>query len=329
MTKFLIYSTLFLCIVLALVPHILFVLSWLAGKCARFSVPYRPFGWTAVGLVLLCILVIAYGNLIGLYRTMVKEVTFAHEQVPAAFDGYRIVQISDLHVSTFERHPERLQQTIDKINALQPDLICFTGDLVSMTADEVTPFAEILRSLRAKDGVVSVLGNHDYATYVHSFSNAQKALAVNRLIETERNILGWNLLLNESKMLVRGNDTLSIMGCENQSCGGNGISPIKRGDLAQALSGTAGFRVLLTHDPTHWRGEVLGTDIPLTLSGHTHAAQFRIFGWTPARWIYPDSDGLYTEGGQSLYINTGIGCTVPFRVGVPQEITVITLAHKQ
>lgn len=329
MTKFLIYSTLFLCIVLALVPHILFVLSWLAGKCARFSVPYRPFGWTAVGLVLLCILVIAYGNLIGLYRTMVKEVTFAHEQVPAAFDGYRIVQISDLHVSTFERHPERLQQTIDKINALQPDLICFTGDLVSMTADEVTPFAEILRSLRAKDGVVSVLGNHDYATYVHSFSNAQKALAVNRLIETERNILGWNLLLNESKMLVRGNDTLSIMGCENQSCGGNGISPIKRGDLARAMSGTAGFRVLLTHDPTHWRGEVLGTDIPLTLSGHTHAAQFRIFGWTPARWIYPDSDGLYTEGRQSLYINTGIGCTVPFRVGVPQEITVITLAHKQ
>lgn len=329
MTKFLIYSTLFLCIVLALVPHILFVLSWLASKCARFSVPYRPFGWTAVGLVLLCILVIAYGNLIGLYRTTVKEVTFAHEQVPATFDGYRIVQISDLHVSTFERHPERLQQTIDKINALQPDLICFTGDLVSMTADEVTPFAEILRSLRAKDGVVSVLGNHDYATYVRNFSDEQKKLAVNQLIETERNILGWNLLLNESKMLVRGNDTLCILGSENQSCGGNGISPIKRGDLAQALSGTTGFRVLLTHDPTHWRGEVLGTDIPLTLSGHTHAAQFRIFGWTPARWIYPDSDGLYTEGGQSLYVNTGIGCTVPFRVGVPQEITVITLKHAQ
>lgn len=329
MTKFLIYSTLFLCIVLALVPHILFVLSWLAGKCARFSVPYRPFGWTAVGLVLLCILVIAYGNLIGLYRTTVKEVTFAHEQVPAAFDGYRIVQISDLHVSTFERHPERLQQTIDKINALQPDLICFTGDLVSMTADEVTPFAEILRSLRAKDGVVSVLGNHDYATYVRNFSDEQKELAVNQLIETERNILGWNLLLNESKMLVRGNDTLCILGSENQSCGGNGISPIKRGDLSRAMSGTAGFRVLLTHDPTHWRGEVLGTDIPLTLSGHTHAAQFRIFGWTPARWIYPDSDGLYTEGGQSLYVNTGIGCTVPFRVGVPQEITMITLKHAQ
>lgn len=329
MTKFLIYSTLFLCIVLALVPHILYVLSWLAGKCARFSVPYRPFGWTAVGLVLLCILVIAYGNLIGLYRTTVKEVTFAHEQVPAAFDGYRIVQISDLHVSTFERHPERLQQTIDKINALQPDLICFTGDLVSMTADEVTPFVEILRSLHAKDEVVSVLGNHDYATYVHSFSDAQKALAVNRLIETERNILGWNLLLNESKMLVRDGDTLSILGSENQSCGGNGISPIKRGNLAQALSGTGGFRVLLTHDPTHWRGEVLGTDIPLTLSGHTHAAQFRIFGWTPARWIYPDSDGLYTEGSQSLYVNTGIGCTVPFRVGVPQEITMITLKHAQ
>lgn len=329
MTKFLIYSTLFLCIVLALVPHILFALSWLVGKCARFSVPYRPFGWTAVGLVALCLVVIAYGNLVGLYRTTVKEVTFTHEQVPAAFDGYRIVQISDLHVSTFERHPERLQQTIDKINALRPDLICFTGDLVSMTTDEVTPFVEILRSLRAKDGVISVLGNHDYATYVHSFSEEQKAQAVARLIETERNVLGWNLLLNESQMLVRDGDTLSVLGSENQSCGGNGISPIKRGNLAQALSGTGGFRVLLTHDPTHWRGEVLGTDIPLTLSGHTHAAQFRIFGWTPARWIYPDSDGLYTEGSQSLYVNTGIGCTVPFRVGVPQEITVITLAHKQ
>lgn len=190
MTKFLIYSTLFLCIVLALVPHILFALSWLVGKCARFSVPYRPFGWTAVGLVALCLVVIAYGNLVGLYRTTVKEVTFTHEQVPAAFDGYRIVQISDLHVSTFERHPERLQQTIDKINALRPDLICFTGDLVSMTTDEVTPFVEILRSLRAKDGVISVLGNHDYATYVHSFSEEQKAQAVARLIETNATCWG-------------------------------------------------------------------------------------------------------------------------------------------
>lgn len=325
MTKLLLFSAIFLSVVLALIPHVIFVITYLIGKCAHFTVAYRPFGWCAIGLVALCISTLSYGYLVGRFRTTTNEIVFSHKEVPTNFDGYRIVQISDLHVSTFEHHPERLQRTIDKINALQPDVICFTGDLVSMKAEEVTPYVEILRSLHANDGVISVLGNHDYATYVHDFSDRQKDHEVAKLIDTERDVLGWNLLLNESHIIVHGSDTLSIIGTENQSCSGNGISPIKRGDLTRAMSGTGGFRVLLTHDPTHWRGEVLGTGIPLTLSGHTHAAQFRIFGWTPSRWIYADSDGLYTEGNQSLYVNTGIGCTVPFRVGVPQEITVITL----
>ena len=325
MTKFLIYSTVFLCIVFALIPHILYLLTWFVGKCARFAVPYRPFGWSALALVTVCVLSIVYGYFVGRFRLVTKEVTFRHPDVPEAFDGYRVLQISDLHLSTFDDAPQRLQRVVDAINAQHPDVICFTGDLVSFTSKEVEPYVTILRGLKATDGVVSVLGNHDYATYVHSFTEEQKRQAVQSLICMERDTLGWQLLLNESKLLVRGGDTLSILGCENQSCSGNGISPIKRGNLQQAMAGTSGFRVLLSHDPTHWRGEVLGKAIPLTLSGHTHAAQFRLFGWTPARWFYPESDGLYTEGDQALYVNQGIGCTVPFRINAPQEITVITL----
>lgn len=325
MTKFLIYSTVFLCLVLAMLPHVLYLLAWVVGKCARFIVPYRPFGYVALALVACCILGILYGYFVGRFRMVTNEVPFAHPEVPEAFDGYRIVQISDLHLSTFNDSPKRLQKVVDEINAQQPDLICFTGDLVSFTSEEVKPYVEILRGLKAKDGVVSVLGNHDYATYVHGFSEVQKQQAVQSLIAMERDTLGWHLLLNESRQLVRGKDTLTIIGCENQSCSGNGISPIKRGNLNKALSGTRGFRVLLSHDPTHWRGEVLGKAIPLTLSGHTHAAQFRLFGWTPARWFYPESNGLYTEGKQSLYVNQGIGCTVPFRINAPQEITIVRL----
>lgn len=325
--KFLIYSTLFLCILLALIPHVLYVLTWIVSKCAHFHISYKPFGWCAVALIALTCSLITYGYFIGRFRTVVNEVTIERSDVPAAFDGYRIVQISDLHVSTFNK-PEQLEKTIVKINQLHPDLICFTGDLVSMTADEVLPYESVLKSLNVKDGVMAVLGNHDYATYVHQFTAEQKQQSVEHLIDIERNTLGWNLLLNESKAFVREDDTLTIIGCENQSCSGNGISPIKRGNLLQAMEGTCGFRILLSHDPTHWRGEVLDTDIPLTLSGHTHAAQFRVFGWTPASWFYRDNQGLYTENGQMLYVNTGIGCTMPFRIGVPQEITVITLKKK-
>ncbi len=329
MVLFLILSAVFLCLVLALVPHLLYAIVWVVGKIAHVAVPYRWFGYSALVLVVLCLLLLAYGYFVGRYRQVVKEVTFEHHDVPASFDGYRLVHISDLHVSSFKQNPANLQRVEDKINTLQPDMVCFTGDMVSFTADELHPYINVLQLLKAKDGIFAVLGNHDYATYVREFSAAQKQKSVDQLISLERDSLGWQLLLNESAQIVRGNDTLSVIGCENHSCSGNGISPIKRGRLDDAMSGTSGFRILLTHDPTHWRGEVLGKDIPLTLSGHTHAAQFRIFGWTPARWIYPESDGLYTQGDQSLYVNTGLGCTVPFRIGAPQEITVITLKHKE
>lgn len=328
MTKFLIYSTLFLFFLMALVTHLLYFLTWLVGKCAHFSAPYKPFGWSALALVVLTILLISYGFIVGRYRTVVKEVIIENPDVPAAFDGYRMVHISDLHVSTFQSNPAKLEKTIEKINRLEPDLICFTGDMVSMTADELLPFVPMLRLLQAKDGVVAVLGNHDYATYVHQYSAEQKLQSLERLIAFERKDLGWHLLLNESMTVERAGEKLTIIGCENQSCSGNGISPIKRGELSKAIQGTDGFRVLLTHDPTHWRGEVLDTDIQLTLSGHTHAAQFRVLGWTPASWFYNENQGLYTEKGQMLYVNTGIGCTVPFRIGVPQEITVLTLKRK-
>ena len=316
---------LFFCIALTIAAHCIYGLVWLVGKCARFYVPYKPFGWAALILVIICIAFICYGFFIGRFKSEIKEVTFENENLPKVFDGYRIVQISDLHLLGFKGYEDKLKLTFDKVNGLHPDMICFTGDLVSFSADEIAPFAEMLRGLRASDGFFSVLGNHDYATYDYKINKAERDAKVAELIRTERDVLGWNLLLDESSFVVRGGDTLTVIGCQNQSCAGKGISPVQRGNLKKAMQKAHGFCILLTHDPTHWRGEVLDTEIPLTLSGHTHAAQFRIFGWTPAKWFYPDSDGMYVAENQALYVNTGIGCTVPFRIGVPQEITLITL----
>lgn len=328
MVTFLIVSVIILCLVLAMVPHLLYVVTWMVGKITGVAVPYRWFGCSALVLVGSTLLLLIYGYFVGRYRLEVREVNFEHQEVPPLFDGYRIVQISDLHVSSFDNNPSKLQPVVDKINTLRPDMICFTGDLVSMDADELLPYVGMLKSFHARDGVMAVMGNHDYALYVHDYTPEEKQKSVDQLIQLECDSLGWNLLLNESAQIIRGNDTLSVIGCENQSCGSNGISSLKRGRLDDAMTGTSGFRILLTHDPTHWRAEVIGKDIPLTLSGHTHAAQFRIGRWTPASWFYPDCEGLYTEGDQSLYVNTGIGCTAPFRIGVPQEITLITLKRK-
>jgi predicted MPP superfamily phosphohydrolase len=227
---------------------------------------------------------------------------------------------------------EFLQRVIDSINAQHPDLICFTGDFVGFGVEEAKPFTEMLLQLRAKDGITSVLGNHDFALYHHRLSDAQKEEKVEQLATYQRDTLGWKLLRNQSFIVARDSDTLQIIGVDNASCKGQGFRTVYRADLPKAmllpdsLFTSSPFKILLSHDPSHWRAEVVSnTDIPLTLSGHTHAGQMRIFGYPLSSLMFTDSEGWYEEDGQSLYINTGIGCTLPVRVGVPAEITVITL----
>lgn len=314
----------------ALLPHVVWLVVWIASKAFRFSANYAPYGWTAIGLVALVWAVLAYGFCVGRWNVQTTEWTYENADIPASFDGMKIVHISDWHLSTFEDNPRQLDRFIDLINATHPDLICFTGDLVSLRIEELTPHIHALRRLDARYGVCSVLGNHDFFLYSRQYpTEHEKNAAVENLAEMQRTMLGWHLLRNESYTITRGDDTLTIVGVDNTNCGNQGFRTIRRGDLSRAMRGTGGFRILLSHDPSHWTAEVIpDTDIPLTLSGHTHAAQIRLFGWTPASWVFNETCGRYDHGDQTLYINIGLGCTAPVRWGANPEITAITLKRK-
>ena len=299
-----------------------------------------------------------YGYWFGRKQLRVTETTYTSTQVPHAFDGYKIVHISDLHLSSFAGSPKFLQRIIDTINTQEPDLICFTGDFVGFGVEEAIPFTHILRQLHAKDGIMSVLGNHDFALYHHGLTDAEKEEKVNQLTAYQRDTLGWQLLRNQSYIIQRDSAYLQIIGVDNTSCKGQGFQTISRGNLPAAITslsqeqGTKSqdisvttkqtevinldslffapeskiMQILLTHDPSHWREEVIPkTDIPLTLSGHTHAGQVRLFGYPLSSLMFTESEGWYHNDGQSLHINTGLGCTLPVRLGVPAEITIITL----
>ena len=322
-------SLLVLSLIFTAVPNVLWLVVWLIAKCFHYSMPYAPFGWTAFGLVAFAWIVMAYGYFFGRFKLDVKKWEYVNKDIPAAFNGYKIVHISDLHLSTFDDSPKQLQRFIDSINAQNPDLICFTGDMVSLGVEEAEPYIEMLKGMKTKDGVVSVLGNHDFLLYrFRRDSTFDREAAVERLDSMQRNVLGWHLLRNDSYVIERNGEKITIVGVDNKNCSNQGFRTIDRGDLSKAMQSTDGFRILLTHDPSHWRGEVVGqTDIPLTLCGHTHAAQVRLFGWTPASWTFRDTDGRYDENGQTLYVNVGLGCTLPIRLGANAEITVITLRN--
>ena len=282
------------------------------------KVPFRKaFRWGLLSLLVPPV-VIAYGSVVDRNRFKIKEVSLEYPDLPESFDGYRIIHISDLHARSYAKRTARLERAAQIINGLDGDLIAFTGDLISLVPDEIDPIAASLSTLKAKDGVVSVLGNHDYGTYADT-----SGVLVDDLIAKERE-MGWELLLNEHKVLHRGADSIVVIGVENTSVSHFFTS---NGDLAKASEGTDGaFRIVLTHDPMHWESEILGQDYALTLSGHTHAMQMSIFGWSPSSLMFKHSDGLYTEDSQHLYINVGLGETLfPARIGTRPEITVITL----
>ena len=320
-------SALVLGLVVAVLPHVVWLLAWMVGKCFHYSMPYAPFGWTALALVMMVWAVLAWGCFVGRWRLQTIRLEYAHPDIPSAFDGYKIVHISDLHLSTFDDNPKQLQRFVDSINALEPDLICFTGDLVTFGTSEAEPYTTTLRQLQATNGVISVLGNHDFLIYNRKLADEKtREKEVEAISQYEHEQLGWRLLRNEHTVIERNGAMITLIGVDNTVGKGQGFSTINRGDLSKAMAGTNGFRILLTHDPSHWRSEVLpDSDLPLTLSGHTHSAQVRLFGWTPASWMFKEAWGRYDENGQTLNVNAGLGCTLPIRVNCPAEVTLITL----
>ena len=277
-------------------------------------------------------LLIFYGMLYGRFHFKKENVLLRHEQLPEVFDGLRIAHISDLHIGSWEGHPKKLQRAVDMINRQKPDLIVFTGDLFNNYYEEISQFRGILKQLEASLGKFAVLGNHDYGDYFH-WSTRDDYLANFQSVQSTYRELGFHLLLNDGTTLSRGNKRIGLAGVENW-----GLPPFhQHGDLNRALSQLNGadFTILLSHDPSHWRQQVLKTDrVELTLSGHTHAMQFGIytpwFKWSPAKIKYPEWGGLYKEGDQYLYVNKGLGYIgFPGRVGIRPEITLITLEQKK
>ncbi|MEJ8803108.1 metallophosphoesterase [Pontibacter sp. H249] len=294
--------------------------------------PSRSKFISQLGLVVAAIPLSAfiYGMVKGAYDYRVKKVTLRFPNLPQAFDGYKMLQISDLHTGSFTS-TEPLQEAVKIINKQEADLVFFTGDLVNNLASEVENHIPALSQIKAKDAVYSVLGNHDYADYVREWPHpTAKKENLQRMIETHSQ-MGWQLLMNENRIIEKDGEKIAVLGVENW---GNRAGFPKYGRLEDAYKGTEGtpFKVLLSHDPSHWDGEVNQkyNDIDLTLSGHTHGMQFGVnipgFKWSPVQYVYKQWAGLYKKGQQHLYVNTGLGFIgYPGRVGFLPEITVFEL----
>lgn len=264
-----------------------------------------------------------YGLLVGFGKLEVRRVDYYSSQLPRSFDGYRIALFSDAHVGSYMDGDQRiLQAALDTINAQDADMVCFVGDLINMRAEEIAPHRHLLNSLQSRDGVYSVLGNHDYAAYVGADST-EKVVLEKKVVESEQE-LGWILLRNEHRMVRRGGDSLFVAGMENQGM----MEEVSRGDVGKAVAGIpdGAFTIMLQHDPTAWREHILlESAAQLTLSGHTHGGQISFFGVAPASVVYKEYEGMYEEGDRTLFVSSGLGGLVPFRFGVPGEIVVITL----
>ncbi len=285
---------------------------------------------TRVGIVIAGIpfLSIIYGIGWGRFNFIVRKSNIFFSNLPKEFDGFKIVQISDFHLGSFADNVEKIEEVVAIINKQNPDLLVFTGDLVNNIASEVNPFLFALSKLNAKYGMYSILGNHDYGEYVSWESVKEKQENIQQLIRNEEQI-GFKVLLNSSAKIEIGNNSISLIGVENW-----GHPPFPQyGNLGKALDEieNSEFKILLSHDPTHWDAKVVSkTNINLTLSGHTHGAQFGIeipgWRWSPINLRYKQWGGIYRRSKQVLNVNTGIGFIgFPGRIGMPPEVGLITL----
>ena len=290
--------------------------------------------WRIAGIAIgaAVLLTMWWGAIVTPRQLEVNNVTITSANLPAAFDGYRILQVSDLHTGTYGNRTTIVESIVKEINAQHADLVVVTGDIVNRKTDEIKPFIPTLRQIKAKDGVISILGNHDYGDYYKWSSAADKKANLDRLISIQRDSLDWTLLLNEHIFLRQGGDSIAVIGVENW-----GEPPFPTyGDLGKAYPDVndSRFKLLLTHNPKHWESIVSKqSNIDLTLSGHTHAMQMMLsvagIKLSPSVWKYQHWQGLSNEDGKMLYVNIGTGeVGIPMRIGATPEITVFTLKRK-
>jgi len=271
---------------------------------------------------------ILYGMAKGRFNFRLVYESLSFSNLPDAFSGLKVIQISDIHIGSFLGHEHQVKEAIELVNKQNPDLILFTGDLVNNFAEELDGWVPVLSHLKAKYGKYSILGNHDYGDYFDWKNDLEKQQNLDNIKQAHEDI-GFRLLLNESLEIELNGEKISLIGVENW-----GLPPFPQyGNLKEAMNGSSelAFKILMSHDPSHWDAEVINkTDIDLTLSGHTHGMQFGIeignVKWSPVKYKYPRWAGLYQEKDQYLYVNRGFGYIgFPGRIGMPPEITVLEL----
>lgn len=273
---------------------------------------------------------LTYGMLRNPYRYKLFRVPVTFDNLPKGLQGLRIIHISDIHSGSFT-FKEPVKAAIDMINAQKPDLVFFTGDLVNNRADEMYPYLDVFDKIESKYGVYSIVGNHDYGDY-EEWPSPEAKVANFELLKEMHRTLGWNLLLNEHRFVEINQHQLAVVGVENYSAH---LRFPRHGNLSLATKGTesADFKILLSHDPSHWDVQVNKEfpDIRLMLSGHTHGMQFGVeipgwIKWSPIKYMYKQWAGLYQQGQQYLYVNRGLGFLgYPGRVGILPEITLLEL----
>lgn len=295
------------------------------------SLPERRKFISLIGMALAGVfsVLVIDGIVFGKYRHRVRKIKMKIAGLPASFKGYKIIQISDVHSGSFF-HPEKLQKAIDLINEQKPDLVLFTGDMVNNYATEFKPFVPLFSSIIAKDGKLSVLGNHDYGDYGDWNSAEEKAQNIPNLIALQKEA-GFEMLRNEHRIIEKNGEKLYILGVENW-----GEKPFPQyGDLNKAAAGipVEAAKILMSHDPTHFDAVVKKhpSNVQLTLSGHTHGMQFGLdlknVRWSPVQYRYKKWADLYESEGKNLYVNRGFGVIgFPGRVGIEPEITLFELS---
>ncbi len=285
---------------------------------------------TSLAMVGIPLVLMTNGIFSGAYDYRVRKQKIVLPNLPKAFDGFRLVQISDVHSGSFF-DKKAVMRGIEMINAEKPDVVCFTGDLVNNVSEEMREYAEIFSKIKADMGVYAVTGNHDYGDYVRWDTEAAKKKNFEDL-KAAHKFMGWNLLLNEHTYLETNGEKIALLGIENW--GEKRFA--KYGDLQKThQNAEADVKILLSHDPSHWDAQVVPQykDIDISLAGHTHGFQFGVeignFKWSPVQYVYEQWAGLYTKGNQHLYVNRGFGFLgFPGRIGILPEITVLELVRK-
>lgn len=318
-------KTLFTIVLVLGIPKLIFAVVSFIGW--PLGMAYKPLTniFNIIGFILLAVsaLCMLYGITLGWQWFRIDRHDLEFSDLPKGFDNYKIVQISDLHLGTFGKRRGFCRRLVRAVNKENPDIILFTGDLVNSKSSEIKPFMGILPKFKSKYGIYSILGNHDYCVYGDFDSDVEMRDNIIEIIQAEKSF-GWDIMINEHRIIEHKGDKIYLIGVEN-----NGKPPFpQRADLEKACEGIPPgvFKILLSHDPTHWRQQVLEkTDIPLTLSGHTHGMQFSIFGFNPSVLVYRDWGGMYKENGQTLFVSIGVGGNMAFRFGAWAEFNVLTL----